>query len=65
MVLANAKAQVLNTYSSSLSLTNIMDALFSWKPGRIVFVVVANLLSLLILYGEIISWFKSFLIILS
>ena len=65
MFLANAKAQVLNTYSSSLSLTNIMDALFSWKPGRIVFVVVANLLSLLFLYGGIISWFKSFLIILS
>ena len=65
MVLANAKAQVLNTYSSSLSLTNIMDALFAWKPGRIVFVVVANLLSLLFLYGEIISWFKSFLVILS
>ena len=65
MVLANAKAQVLNTYSSSLSLTNIMDAIFGWKPGRIVFVVVANLLSLLFLYGEIISWFKSFLIILS
>lgn len=65
MFLANAKAQVLNTYSSSLSLTNIMDALFGWKPGRIVFVVVANLLSLLFLYGEIITWFKSFLIILS
>ena len=65
MVLANAKAQVLNTYTSSLSLTNIMDALFRWKPGRIVFVVVANLLSLLFLYGEIISWFKSFLVILS
>ena len=65
MVLANAKAQVLNTYSSSLSLTNIMDAIFGWKPGRIVFVVVANLLSLLFLYGEIISWFKSFLVILS
>ena len=65
MFLANAKAQVLNTYSASLSLTNIMDALFGWKPGRIVFVVAANLLSLLFLYGEIISWFKSFLIILS
>ena len=52
-------------HSSSLSLTNIMDALISWKPGRIVFVVVANLLSLLFLYGEIISWFKSFLVILS
>lgn len=65
MVLANAKAQVLNTYTSSLSLTNIMDALFGWKPGRIVFVIVANLLSLLFLYGGIISWFKSFLVILS
>lgn len=65
MVLANAKAQVLNTYSASLSLANIMDAFQDWKPGRIVFVVVANLLSLLFLYGEIMSWFKSFLVILS
>lgn len=65
MVLAKAKAQVLNTYSSSLSLTNIMDAIFGWKPGRIIFVVAANLLSLLFLYGEIISWFKSFLVTLS
>lgn len=50
---------------SAGALTNIMDALFGWKPGRIVFVVVANLLSLLFLYGGIISWFKSFLVILS
>ena len=56
---------ILAGSAGALALTNIMDALFGWKPGRIVFVVAANLLSLLFLYGEIISWFKSFLIILS
>ncbi len=44
MILAQAKAQVLNTYSSSLCLTNLFDAVFRWKPGRITFVVLANAL---------------------
>lgn len=64
MVLAQSKAQVLNTYSSSLSLANLCDAIFSWQPGRFVFVILANLLSLFFLYGELLGWFNSFLVIL-
>lgn len=64
MVAAQSKAQVLNTYSSSLSLANFFDAIFSWRPGRFTFVVLANLLSLAFLYGEILTWFNEFLIIL-
>ena len=64
MVAAQSKAQVLNTYSSSLSLANFFDAVFSWRPGRFFFVVLANLLSLLLLYREILTWFNSFLVIL-
>jgi cytosine permease len=64
MVLAQSKAQVMNTYSSSLSLANLCDAIFSWQPGRFVFVVLANVLSLFFLYGELLTWFNSFLVIL-
>ncbi len=64
MVLAQTKAQVLNAYSSSLSLANLFDAIFSWRPGRYLFVILANLLSLLFLYGDLLSWFNSFLVIL-
>jgi cytosine permease len=64
MVLAQSKAQVMNTYSSSLSLANLSDAVFSWQPSRFIFVVLANVLSLLFLYGDLVIWFKSFLIIL-
>jgi cytosine permease len=62
MVAAQVKAQVLNTYSSSLSLANLFDAVFAWRPGRLFFVVLANLLSLLFLYGEILKWFYEFLV---
>lgn len=64
MVLAQSKAQVLNVYSASLSLTNLFDAAFSWRPGRLVFVVVANVLALLMLAGSILEWFNSFITIL-
>lgn len=62
MLLAQAKAQVLNTYSSSLCLTNLFDALFRWRPGRLAFVVLANIIALLMLYGRILhlveGWIK-------
>ena len=69
MLLAQAKAQVLNTYSSSLCLTNLFDALFRWRPGRLTFVVLANILALLMLYGEILhfveEWIKLLGVLLS
>jgi cytosine permease len=61
VVAAQSKAQVINTYSSSLSLANVSDSLFAWRPGRVVFVIVANLLSLLLLAGELLHWFNVFL----
>lgn len=53
MILAQTKAQVLNTYSGSLALTNFFDVLFKWRPGRVVFVVLANIIGLLLLSGKI------------
>lgn len=55
MMVSQAKAQVLNTYSSSLCVANLADALFKWRPGRIYFVVIANILALLLLYGHILE----------
>lgn len=64
MVLAQSKAQVLNTYSASLSLTSLFDALFGWRPGRVVFVVLANLLACLMLSGAILEWVNGFITVL-
>jgi len=64
MVFAQSKAQVLNTYSASLSLTNLADVLFGWRPGRFAFVVLANVLACLMLVGSILSWFNSFITVL-
>ncbi len=64
MVLAQSKAQVLNTYSGSLALTNLFDVAFNWRPGRIVFVVLANVIGLVMLYGEILALVNSWITIL-
>lgn len=61
MILAQAKAQVLNTYSSSLCLANLFDAVFRWKPGRITFVVLANVIALIMLYGEILHFVEAWI----
>jgi len=55
MVFAQAKAQVLNSYSSSLCIANLADAVFRWRPGRVVFVVLANIIALVMLYGHILE----------
>jgi cytosine permease len=55
MVLAQGKAQVLNTYSASLSLANLSDALIGWRPGRLTWVVLANAIGLLMLYGQLLE----------
>ena len=64
MVAANSKAQVINTYSSSLALSNFFDVTFNWRPGRITFVIGANIAALFFLGGDFLIWFKSFLVIL-
>jgi cytosine permease len=63
MVLAQGKAQVLNTYSASLSLSNLFDAL-NCRPGRLTFVILANVISLLMLYGKILALVNSWITIL-
>src|SRR5690606_24935595 len=64
MVLAQSKAQVLNTYSGSLALTNLADVIFNWRPGRIVFVVIANAIGLVMLYGKILELVNAWITIL-
>ena len=64
MVLAQSKAQVLNTYSGSLALTNLADVAFNWRPGRIVFVVLANVIGLVMLYGKILELVNAWITIL-
>jgi cytosine permease len=69
MILAQAKAQVLNNYSSSLCIANFFDALFKWRPGRLTFVILANVFALMMLYGEILhfveEWIKLLGVLLS
>jgi cytosine permease len=69
MLLAQAKAQVLNNYSSSLCIANLFDAVFRWRPGRITFVILANVIALAMLYGEILhfveEWIKLLGVLLS
>ncbi len=61
MLLAQAKAQVLNSYSSSLCIANLFDALLRWRPGRVFFVILANLIALLMLYGHILEFIEAWI----
>ena len=59
--LAQAKAQVLNCYSSSLCLSNLFDAVFKWRPGRFAFVILANVIALIMLYGHILEFIEAWI----
>ena len=61
MLLAQAKAQVLNSYSSSLCIANLLDALLRWRPGRVFFVIMANVIALLMLYGHILEFVEAWI----
>ena len=61
MFLAQAKAQVLNCYSSSLCLSNLFDAVFKWRPGRFAFVILANVIALIMLYGHILEFIEAWI----
>lgn len=58
---SQAKAQAINSYSGSLSLVNMVDALTGWSPGRAVMVVVANIIGLLMIGGGILHQFAAYL----
>lgn len=64
MFLAQAKAQVLNTYSASLSLSNLGSALFGRNIGRLAWVIVANLIGLCLLYGRILELVNEYITLL-
>jgi cytosine permease len=55
MYAAQAKAQVLNTYSGSLSLANLCDGLVGWRPGRFAMVVLGNAIGLVFVAGGILD----------
>ncbi|WCT79146.1 purine-cytosine permease family protein [Novosphingobium humi] len=63
LVLAQGKTQVLNTYSASLSLSNLFDALH-FRPGRFTFVVMGNVLGLLMIYGNLLELINSWVTML-
>lgn len=61
MLVAQGKAQVLNTYSSSLCLSNLFDALSGWRPGRFAFVVLANVIAIGLLYGHLLEFVEAWI----
>ncbi|MBI4445830.1 MAG: hypothetical protein HY645_07955 [Acidobacteria bacterium] len=61
MYLAQAKAQVLNTYSGSLALTNLFDVLGRWRPGRFAMVILGNIIGMLMVVGGILELIQRWL----
>ena len=64
MYVAQVKAQVLNTYSGSLSISNLVEGLTRKNPGRFAGVIVGNVIALLMIAGNILGLIGSFLGIL-
>jgi len=65
MYVAQAKAQVLNTYSGSLALSNLFDGLLGRNVGRLAMVVLANALGLLMIAADILGLINRYLGILA
>ena len=65
ILLSQAKVQVSNSSESALALVNLFETLFNWKPGRAFMVVLANLLSFIFIFGDILYYFNEFLTIAS
>jgi len=63
LVLAQSKTQVLNNYVASLSLSNLFDAL-NLRMRRFTFVILANVIGLLMLYGSILELINSWVTVL-
>lgn len=61
MYVAQAKAQVLNTYSGSLALSNLVDAVTRHNPGRLTLVIAGNVIALLMVAGDILGFITSYL----
>ncbi len=61
MYAAQAKAQVINTYSGSLALSNLFDATTRRGIGRFWWVVVGNVIGLLAVWGGILGFINDWL----
>ncbi|GAB2828194.1 cytosine permease [Actinocorallia aurea] len=61
MYAAQAKAQVINTYSGSLALSNFFDAATGRAIGRFWWVVVGNVIGLLAVWGDILGFINGWL----
>lgn len=61
MYAAQVKAQAINAYAGSLSLSNLFDALFQRKPSRILMLVVGNVIALIAVYAGILGLLAQFL----
>jgi len=64
IIMAQSKIQVINTYSSSLSLANLFDVTIDWRPGRLAFVIGANLIACALIYINLLHVFREFITIL-
>lgn len=61
MYAAQVKAQAINAYAGSLSLSNLFDALFQKTPSRIVMLIVGNIIAMIAVYAGILGLLVQFL----
>lgn len=61
MYAAQVKAQAINAYAASLSLSNLFDAVFDKKPSRVVMLVAGNVLAMIAVYANILGFLIQFL----
>ncbi|MBB1508414.1 cytosine permease [Tessaracoccus sp. MC1756] len=61
MYAAQVKAQAINAYAGSLTLSNLFDALFQKTPSRIVMLIIGNVIALVAVYAGILGLLVQFL----
>lgn len=63
IIFSQSKVQVGNSYEGALALVNLFDTGFNWRPGRAVMVILANIISLVFIFGNILHYIEAFLTI--
>jgi cytosine permease len=63
IIFSQSKVQVGNSYEGALALVNLFDSGFNWRPGRAVMVVLANIISLVFIFGNILHYIEAFVTI--
>lgn len=61
MYAAQVKAQAINAYAGSLSLSNLFDAVFQRTPSRIVMLIAGNLIAMVAVFAGILGVLVQFL----